>query len=367
LELIRGGKSHRQPSTDIVLKGIIMAQAAVQRNRSLLILALLATLLLPVASPAQDTLRWKFSAGEQLALKVVQEVDMETAMFDQPIKMTTNMEMELGWTVESVDEQGVANVTLSVDRVKIGMAAPGMDETAYDSASDEDPTGNAMPLATSIEPILGVEIQQKMNERGEVMDVSLSQEAEKAFAKLPGGSRYRQIFSKSGLKQISGQAGMLLPEAAVSKGDAWTQESETTLPMGKSTATVKYTYEGREAFDEKTLDKISVALTLAFGNDGKVTMKTGAGDVEAIVRVKEQNNTGHMLFDREAGRFVETVMNQQLTLETAFGETKMEQRVSSTTTVTIAPAAEELAVDEAPDDKPSEEDTPAEKDAPANE
>jgi len=313
-------------------------------------LALIVAAMMVVGARAQEKLRWKFNAGDQLTLKVVQEVGMETTMFNQPIKMNTNMEMELGWTVESVDEQGLANITLSIDRVRISMAAPGMEKTAYDSGADAEPAGDAIPLATSIEPILGVKINQKMNARGEVIDVSLSPAAEKAFAKLPGGSQYRQIFSKSGLKQLSGQAGMLLPEEAVSKGDTWTQKSETALPMGQFNATAQYTYEGQEAVEEKALDKIAVNLTLAFGNDGKISVRTGAGEVEATVAVKDQNNSGHMLFDREAGRFVKTVMNQKLTLQTTFGETKMEQNVTSTTTVTITPATEETAVDETPEE-----------------
>ena len=47
-----------------------------------------------------------------------------------------------GWTVESVDVQGVATIELSIDRVKIAMSAPGMEETTYDSAADEESTTN---------------------------------------------------------------------------------------------------------------------------------------------------------------------------------------------------------------------------------
>ena len=109
--------------------------------------------------------------------------------------------------------------------------------------------------------------------------------------------------------------------------------------LGKFAADAAYKHLGTVSRDERTLDKIGVELTLTF-DEAPVKILVGETELETKVRVKEQDNAGELYFDRTAGRFVETAMDQDMVIETTFHDSKLELSAKGKTVVKISPVEE---------------------------
>jgi len=306
-------------------------------HRTSLVLAVSLGLILagPATAPAQKLLRWKFKAGEKLSINATQDLNIEMSVSGKSLKVSTDTLTEMTWVVDAVDEEGVATITQAIDRIKIDLESPGMGGVKYDSASGEEPAGAASQVAQGVGPLIGARIAQKMSTLGEVLEVTIPDEVTQKLAKAPGGSRLEQIFSKESLSQLTGQAGVCLPKRPVRKGDRWKRSVEVRLPQGKVKGDVTYTHQGTATRDSRELDVIAVELKVAFGDDGVMEVETDDAAVSATVKVKDQNNTGKMYFDAEAGRFVETSVRHRMVLETISGEKVILQDIRSEAKMTI--------------------------------
>jgi len=305
--------------------------------RAALVLIVGLFLMAPAAASAQKVLRWKLAKGEKYKVAVAQDLSMNMTMFGKPIKMTTDMDIEIRWTVNDVNDKGVASINQKIERVVMAMDAPNVGKIKYDSASEDEPEGMAKQIAKGIRPLVGIEFVQQMNALGEVLSVKLTDKAAAALKESGAGDPLKQMLEEGGLNQMAGHAGTVVPEKAVAVGDTWTKSTELTLPQGKFKAEAVYTYEGTEQREGKTLDKIGVAMKMKIGEDGTLKIKAGPGGGETTLTVKDQKHTGAMYFDSAAGRFVETNIKQEMTFQTSVGEMKFDQNVVSNTKMTIEP------------------------------
>ena len=270
---------------------------------------------------AQKLLRWKLQAGESLRLTFDQDMIMETSIMGNEIKSTADMAMVLNWNVRQVGSDGVADIVQSIERLHMKMQTPGGDPVEYDSAQPTQPQGLAKTLADSIQPLVGIEFVQRMNDRGEIIDVRLSDRGVAQLATAPAATQLQEIFSKQGMKSLLHQAATVLPEGPVKPGDRWKGVSETKSPVGKLVMDMTYTYRGTEIRDGRPLERIDVEVKVGFGE--------GPNALGLDVDVKEQQNSGSMYFDVAAGRFTDSVLRQSMTLETAVGEKTHRQKLDT--------------------------------------
>jgi hypothetical protein len=268
-------------------------------------------------SRAEELLRWKLNAGETLHVELAQKSELETNVANKPVKMKLDMGFGLKWQVESVSETGVARIAQSFTRLRLKMELPKQDPVEYDSAAETKPTGPAKDVADAVGPLIGAKFFVSMNDRGEIVDVKLSDEAAKLL-ETPAAARWKETISKEGLTDLLRQSAAVLPEKPVAKGASWTVPTSSKSPLGPLKLSHKYTYQGAEERGGKMLAKIAVQTTLELeASKGKP-------------QLKEQKHSGLLYFDAEAGRFVETEVNQELATEAPYRDTVVKAKAVST-------------------------------------
>ncbi len=291
--------------------------------------ALVAPLLASADARAQTLLRWKLQQGQKLRVEVTQKSDLETTVGTKPLKMSIGMTMEMDWTVDAVDEQGTAQLTQSFSRLAMKMDVPGTGAIQYDSAAPAPATGPAKDIAAAVAPLIGAPFVLKMNDRGEILEVKLSDAAAKAFEAAAADSRLKSVFSKEGISETLRQSSAVLPEKPVNKGESWNVVTQTASPLGLVKQTSTYTYEGPETRDDQPLEKIKVESTL--------TLDKQQDPSSPKVVLKDQQQSGTLHFDPAAGRFVDSEITQHLTTETPYRGMLIRTKASSSMHMKITP------------------------------
>lgn len=259
----------------------------------------------------QKLLRWNLQRNETIQVLLSQKMMTAASIQGTELRSTVDMLMAMKWHVLAVDAHGTAQMSQSIDRMKMTMESPGFETVAYDSATATHATGPTQSIAASIEPLLGVKFIQTMNDRGEIVDLRLSKEAAEALDKVPSGAQLKEMFSQEGLKSLVTQAAAVLPEKPIRPGDTWRGQSETKSPAGNLKMNMRYRYFGTELRQGRPVEKIGVALQLSFVD--------GANPLGLSVQIKDQDNSGTLYFDSVLGQFVETSLHQNMTLQTKLG------------------------------------------------
>ena len=267
--------------------------------------------LVPSDAAAQKLLRWRLQPGETIQVRLAQKMDTAATIQGSELRSTVDMLMAMEWHVLGVDPDGTAEMTQSIERMKMTMQSPGLDTVVFDSAAAPETQGPARTIAAGIQPLLGVKFIQRMNDRGEIVDLRLSPEASAALERVPAGAEVKEMFSQEGLKSLISQAAAVLPDRPVRPGDTWQGQSVTSSPAGDLQMDMKYTYYGTQQRQGKALEKIGVNLQLSFPET--------ANPLGLTVRVKEQDNSGILYFDAAQGKFAETQLRQKMALETTLG------------------------------------------------
>lgn len=272
-------------------------------------------------SQAERLLRWKLQPGEAINVRMIQDMDMTSNVMGKSLASSADMAMVMRWVVEGVDQDGVSEMRQSIQRLRMTMQTPGGEPVVYDSASKDAPAGMAKNLAKNMQPLIGVEFIQTMSPRGEVIDVRLSDAANERLARAPAGPQLREVFSEDGIKSLLHQAATVLPERAVTVGDQWTGVTRTQSPVGTLLMNNVYTYKGTVNKDGRALERIDLEVNVSFAK--------GSNPPGVSVDITKQQNRGVMYFDAKQGRFVETMLSQEMTLVTAIGDQNHEQQLAT--------------------------------------
>lgn len=297
------------------------------------------------SAQAQKVLRWKMQPGEVMRVQFSQDMGLETSFQNQPVQTSAEMAMLMKWEVQKVSPQGVIETKQTIERVKMSMASPGTPSVEYDSASPGKLEGVAKTLADNIQPLVGVEFLQQMDARGDVLDVRLTESGQKKLASTPGGGEISEMFSKDGLRSLLAQAATVLPQEAIKPGQQWTGVSETKSPVGTLKMNNTYTYRGTEVRNGRSLERIDVAVDVTFD---KVENAVGLQ-----VNVTDQNNSGVMYFDASAGRFVDSLLHQKMTLSTMVGQQVYQQKLDTKLRMILSPVAPAARTATAPKSAPT--------------
>ena len=292
----------------------------------------LAMLALAPSLRADEPLRWKFEKGEKLDYNMVQ--DMTMAAEGGPLaKMETKMrqEMDMTWDVQDVNEQGDAVIRQTFDRVQMKMTTPA-GGFAYDSQSEEAPTGLAAMLAPMYKAMTEAEFIITMSDRGEVKDVQIPEEVVTALKNSPAAAAMGDMATSDGFKKMISQGALVLPEQAPQKDQSWSTKVEMNNPMvGKQTVETTYRYEGTKVIDGTTYAVIRPQLIMEFGANPQPTVQ---------MKIAEQGSNGEVLFNVEEGRLHTSTLNQNVTLDIVAGGQSMKQKIDQKIDVKVSPAGE---------------------------
>jgi hypothetical protein len=120
-----------------------------------------------------------------------------------------------------------------------------------------------------------------------------------------------------------------LPKAAVAKGAKWEEKKTVGSPIGKMSVGMKYTFEGEVEKNGKKLQKIAVVPSFSLkgeSQDPKMPLK---------ITIKGSKGKGHLYFDNEAGRFLESTSESTMDVEIGLGEVMLPTRVNQNTTLKL--------------------------------
>jgi len=278
---------------------------------------------------AQKTLRWKLTAGDQLAVDVTQQTTSTVTIASKPVKTTLEMTLETLWTVDSASEQEI-KLTQTVKRMAVKMQSGAAAPIAYDSADKTPPVGAAKDIAVAVKPLLEPlsSLIVTMNTRGEVLSAEPSAKLAELW-KTPGAAAGSG--SGQSAQELLKRSIVVLPEKSVTAGaeaEKWTKEREADIPIGKVKQSTDFAYGGEVEESGQKLDKIVFTSKLALVPGGAKTLK---------LTLKEQKQTGHALFSAEQGRVLRAEQTQKLVTEAPYRETIITVAVDSTVKTAISP------------------------------
>jgi hypothetical protein len=286
---------------------------------------------------AQEPLRWKFEPGQKLAYNMNQDMAMNTSGPFGQQSVTMNQVMDMTWEVKELNDQGEAIIRQKFDRMQMKMTLPPpLGVIEYDSKSDAAPAGPAAMFAPMFKALSQAEFELTMTPRGEIKDVKVPEEVINALKNSPGAMAMGDLATPEGFKKMISNGALVLPENAPQPGDEWSTKIELTMPgSGKQIVETTYRFEGM-----KEIDGVQFA---AFRPDLKMTFE---GNPQ--MTVKDQESSGEILFNVEAGRLHSSALNQKLTMTQAAG---VEAKIDQTIKVTVTPAEEATGGGEAESQK----------------
>lgn len=277
---------------------------------------------LAVTAIAEDRpLVWKFQPGDEHHYRMTQDMQMEMALGLGQRKVNTGVQqlMDMTWKVDRIDDQGLAKVVQSVDRVRMNMQAPGQAEMKYDTKSKEAPTGFGAMLDPLFKAMTENSFTLNMSPRGELSEMELPEAFSNALKNVPGAAMMGEMFTDEGFLSMMQKSSLVLPEPKdLTVGHEWSTTSEMKNPqIGTISSTITYRYLGPRDVEGKEFEVFSIALEMDYGE--------GAAGV--TINVENQDSHGEILFDREAGRLHSSKLQQDLDMAIVVGAQTMEQKM----------------------------------------
>ncbi|MCO6458973.1 MAG: hypothetical protein J5I93_27005, partial [Pirellulaceae bacterium] len=271
---------------------------------------------------AQTLLRWKLAPGQQLSLDFGQQTETSTDVNGLRLTMSLEMRMQVDWQVEQVEQDGTTRLTQTIRQLRLKMQTAGGMPIEYDSRQERQSGEAAQQIAAALAPLLGSPIAVTMSSRGELREVQLTEQAAAAVENLPQSSAFKRQLTREGLRQLLGQAAMVLPAEPVQPGQSWQQARELAEPQTGVKVVSKYNLEGDDP-------EGGLRITV----DTRVELPAAA----AALRIREQQQTGSLRFDSQAGRLLSSRVEQKLTTETTYRDRKIVVQASGTLTLTVEP------------------------------
>lgn len=267
---------------------------------------------------AQKVLRWKFEPDQTLRLRFDQKTSTETTGAGKPTGIRIAMQMGMNWHVDSVTDDGTAQITQQFESMQLSMKSGEADAVEYDSTSQDPPKGGAANIAAGVKPLLGAKFTVSVTPRGTIREVKVPDETTAALEDVDSAT-IKQLFSVEGITRILRQSAVELPEEAVSEGDSWQKNAATKTPLGVLHQTRTYAV----AAGEESVEKIVV--------DTELKLEKSA----AKMKLLDQAGSGTVLFDSEMGRITRSELTQEFTTERPYREFLIKVVTKSTSVMII--------------------------------
>ena len=193
---------------------------------------------------ADNTLRWKFKAGETLNYVMDRETEMKIDLSGSLIEIKSGMIFDTTWKVKSVADDGTAELEQTVDRIQIKMDSPLGGGLDYDSKKPGSGQGQAWEMiGPTIEALVGQTFTLKATSTGTVSDIKLPEKLAEHLGKQEGGGgggRRRGGgmggmmggFNEASIREMITRSIVPLPEKPVTPDISWTQNFKENMLRG---------------------------------------------------------------------------------------------------------------------------------------
>ncbi|MGP0065128.1 MAG: hypothetical protein ACLQGP_16210 [Isosphaeraceae bacterium] len=282
-------------------------------------------------NPARaETLRWKFKAGEVLHYSIEQKMVMSAKAMGQERKSSRSQTLDIRWTVNRVDGDGTAEITLRFDRVRVRNEVPPLMPFVLDTNEANAPAQPGFEAETQqLKAIVGAEVVFKIHPTGEMEDVKVPEATLKKMRDAaPRGSADAEVSEKALKEMLLQSSPPSFPDGDIEPGKTWSSKP-AKMPIGFATMVLDktFTFQGP---DSKAPGRLLI------GMETKVLLEPAAGaDVKATIR--KQEGRGTMSFDVETGHLAGARMTQKLEMVLSAGGQSIEQSQDTTTTMTLEP------------------------------
>ena len=272
---------------------------------------------------AAERLRWKMEAGDRFAV----ESNHSTKLLSDNVEIPHDTKLWFTWTVDRVEKDGTFHLTQTIDRVAVMIGLPGQDKLNYDSSKDEEAEGLLQTVSTMMKPLVGVKLHQKMNDRGKILELAVP---DKALAGIQNNPLTKGMLPNDSVKNVFSDIFPEFPEAAVNEGDDWNTDKESRSPLGNMSLSSTFTYRGQKNLDGRQLDLVEVSTDLTLIKDPQAA--PGAN-----LDIREQESTGTIHFDNQAGYLVDLCIHQKITIDLVVFGQPITQKIETTQQLTMQP------------------------------
>ena len=277
----------------------------IKRPSLFAIWAILAMSVPPLVSAQEITLKWGFVEGSEQVLQLTNrmEISMPIGFASQVMDQSIRMRQ----TVQSVESNGDATVTVTTEHIRMEGIGPGGDQL-YDSDSGDIPTdpailGAAAMVGQDYSMVVGADGTVKSIQGIEELVESMRNSFPPEVAPMLG-----EMFNAETLTEIAQQGVQILPEDPISPGGSW--QTSFTMPnplLGEVINTITFVLDGIEERDGRT-----VALLSSTGEIVTVTPEDLAGlpmemDVDAEM-------TGFLIFELDRGLVLSSSTTTEMTM-----------------------------------------------------
>ena len=277
----------------------------IKRQSLFAIWAILAMSVPPLVSAQEIALKWGFVEGSEQVLQLTNhmEISMPIGFASQVMDQSIRMRQ----TVQSVESNGDATVTVTTEHIRMEGIGPGGDQL-YDSDSGDIPTdpailGAAAMVGQDYSMVVGADGTVKSIQGIEELVESMRNSFPPEVAPMLG-----EMFNAETLTEIAQQGVQILPEGPISPGGSW--QTSFTMPnplLGEVINTITFVLDGIEERDGRT-----VALLSSTGEIVTVTPEDLAGlpmemDVDAEM-------TGFLIFELDRGLVLSSSTTTEMTM-----------------------------------------------------
>jgi len=291
-----------------------------QTRGTLVVLGSLLLVLAASPSHGAELLRWKFKQGETIDYTMIQQMKMTMTIMGQNVETNMTQHLDMTWTVDKVADDGNATLTQKITRMKMIMEGPQFGKVEVDSEKPGGGNPFTDAMKKVIDSLVGGEFTVTMTPQGQVKDMKLSDTMKQALqaaggGKMPGG------FSEDTFKQMTTQAGAFFPKKNVSKGESWSQKTDTDMPFGKMKAVSKLTYLGTESKNGATMAKLKLEPSFTLEPKPNSPFK---------VKMTDKGGKGTVYFDAAEGKLSSSVYTQKMQIELTTGGKTIDQNIDQT-------------------------------------
>ena len=278
-------------------------------------------------------LRWKFSSDDRFEVALNQRSLVSTMVSEREVAIENTVMIEVEWTVAEATSSE-ATIHQKIVRIQVATIPPESEDILRVDTREERPQSEyAGQLYDGLRPLIEQTFTARMSDRGEILDVVVPEETLEVLRQAPRSVRIRQLLTPEGLKEIYGQAVLVLPEESVQAGASW--NSVRTFQIGRRTAkqSSEFTLVGPRRVEGQELLEIKSTSQFEIADDkGPISEREQASRFEIV----EQMGEGTILFDAENGLLRESSMTSQLKTLTLYRELEIEGQVDSTLEVRIS-------------------------------
>lgn len=277
------------------------------RSTMLRTTALLVVSLLSV-SPllAQESVNWKFEAGQEFRYQVSQLTSFQSNAGEAgTFSSHAEQKLDVLWKVTAVDEAGTMTGVQQIERFQVTIRQPSGLELTYDSESTEAPDGLAVMLTPMFETLLETEVPITVSRAGEVTIGELPEEVRKRLAGIPATRAMSDLVTESGLRRLAEQ--VALPVDGKHKRELMVDNRVLGLMQGTLLWKPTTTKGNIQRFEPALVLKLQSSNTAP--EDPYVPVKP-----MVHAKVTEQSTTGSAGFNTAVGRLTDSKLAIDLVL-----------------------------------------------------